>query len=181
MLDDKKVTTPLTDEDVEGLTAGDNVMINGVIYTARDTAHKRLVSLIENGEELPFDINGQIIYFVGPTPPRPGQIIGSAGPTTSQRMDAYSPHLIAKGLKGMIGKGPRSKKVADAMKRYKCVYFAETGGAGALIAKTIKSSEIIAYRCLGPEAIRKLVVEDFPAIVAQDMYGNNLYRVIPVI
>ncbi len=172
----KKITTPLTEDVLKDLKAGDNVLINGIIYTGRDAAHKRLVDLVEKGEELPFDINGQIIYYVGPTPPKPGQVIGSAGPTTSYRMDKYAPILIEKGLKGMIGKGTRGKEVIDAMVKYHAIYFAAIGGAGALIAKCIKEAEVIAYEDLGPEAIRKLVVEDFPAVVVNDIYGNDLYK-----
>ncbi len=172
----KKITTPLTEEILKDLKAGDNVLISGIIYTGRDAAHKRLVELIEKGEDLPFDINGQIIYYVGPTPPKPGQVIGSAGPTTSYRMDKYAPILIEKGLKGMIGKGTRGENVKEAMKKYKAVYFAAIGGAGALIAKCIKKAEVIAYEDLGPEAVRKLEVEDFPVVVVNDIYGNDLYE-----
>ncbi len=172
----KKITTPLTEEVLKDLKAGDNVLISGIIYTGRDAAHKRLVDLVEKGEELPFDINGQIIYYVGPTPPKPGQVIGSAGPTTSYRMDKYAPILIEKGLKGMIGKGTRGQEVIDAMVKYHAVYFAAIGGAGALIAKCIKEAEVIAYEDLGPEAIRKLVVENFPVVVVNDIYGNDLYK-----
>jgi fumarate hydratase subunit beta len=170
-----RIYTPLTDEVVEKLRIGDRVLINGIIYTGRDAAHKRLVDLINKGESLPFDITGQILYYVGPTPPKPGQVIGSAGPTTSYRMDPFAPLLIAKGLKGMIGKGSRGKEVIDAMKKYKAVYFAATGGAGALISKRIKKSEVVAYEDLGPEAIRKLEVEDLPVIVVNDVRGNDLY------
>jgi len=170
-----RIEAPLRDEDVEGLKAGDRVLISGVIYTGRDAAHKRLVDLIDRGEELPLDIKGQIIYYVGPTPARPGKPIGSAGPTSSYRMDSYSPKLMEKGLKGMIGKGMRSKEVIEAMKKYKAVYMAAVGGAAALIARRIKRSEVIAYEDLGPEAIRRLEVEDFPAIVVNDIWGNDLY------
>jgi fumarate hydratase subunit beta len=170
-----RITTPLSDEDVEGLKTGDQVLISGVIYTGRDAAHKRLAALIDRGEELPIDIRGQIIYYVGPTPARPGKPIGSAGPTTSYRMDPYSPKLMEKGLKGMIGKGMRSQEVIEAMKKYKAIYMAAVGGAAALIAKRIKKSEVIAYEDLGPEAIRRLEVEDFPAIVVNDIWGNDLY------
>ena len=170
-----RIEAPLSDEDVERLKMGDRVFISGIIYTGRDAAHQRLVDLIERGEELPFDIRGQIIYYVGPTPPRPGKPIGSAGPTTSYRMDAFSPKLMEKGLKGMIGKGMRSQEVIDAMKRYKAVYMAAVGGAAALIARRIKQSEIVAYEDLGPEAIRRLEVEDFPTIVVNDTRGNDLY------
>ncbi|MCX8030379.1 MAG: Fe-S-containing hydro-lyase [Thermodesulfovibrionales bacterium] len=170
----KKITTPLTDEAIRDLKAGDLVYISGFIYTARDAAHKRLVELLKESKELPFDIKGAVIYYVGPTPPKPSRIIGSAGPTTSSRMDAYAPLLIEKGLKGMIGKGGRSPMVKESMVKYGAVYFIATGGAGALLSKHIKSSEVIAYEDLGPEAIRKLYVEDFPAIVANDIYGNDL-------
>lgn len=170
-----RIETPLGDEDVAGLKAGDRVLISGVIYTGRDAAHKRLVDLIDKGEELPLDIKGQIIYYVGPTPARPGKPIGSAGPTSSYRMDPYSPRLMEKGLKGMIGKGMRSKEVIEAMKQYRAVYMAAVGGAAALIARRIKKSEIIVYEDLGPEAIRRLEVEDFPAIVVNDIWGNDLY------
>ena len=171
-----KMTTPLTDEDIEKLRIGDIVYLNGTIYTARDAAHKRLVDLIEEGKELPFDLQGSVIYFVGPTPPKPGEPIGSAGPTTSYRMDSYSPILIKHGQKGMIGKGKRNQAVKDACKEYKAVYFGATGGAGALIAQRIKSAEVIAYPELGPEAIRKLEVEDFPVTVVNDAYGGDLYE-----
>ena len=170
------MTTPLSDEDVCKLEAGDIVYLNGTIYTARDAAHKRLVDLIEAGEELPFDLQGSVIYFVGPTPPKPGEPIGSAGPTTSYRMDSYSPILIEHGQKGMIGKGKRNQAVKDACKEHKAVYFGATGGAGALIAKAIKSAEVIAYPELGPEAIRKLEVEEFPVTVINDTHGNDLYE-----
>ena len=173
----KKITPPLTDEILENLKAGDNVLISGTIYTGRDAAHKRLCDLIKEGKDLPFDVKGQIIYFVGPTPPKPGHVIGSAGPTTSYRMDAYSPLLIEHGLKGMIGKGSRSQEVRDAMKKFKAVYFAAIGGAGALISKSIKEAEIIAYEDLGPEAVRKLKVENFPAVVVNDIFGNDLYEI----
>ena len=170
------MTTPLTDEDVSKLQAGDIVYLNGTIYTARDAAHKRLVDLIEAGEELPFDLQGSVIYFVGPTPPKPGEPIGSAGPTTSYRMDPFAPRLIAAGLKGMIGKGNRSQEVIEAIRKYKAVYFGAIGGAGALIAKSIVSSEIIAYEDLGPEAIRRLEVRDLPLFVINDTVGGDLYQ-----
>ena len=170
-----KITPPLTFADVDKLRAGDKVLITGVLYTARDAAHKRLIELLDNGGKLPFDIKGQIIYYVGPTPAKPGEVIGSAGPTTSGRMDAYSPRLLDLGLKGMIGKGARSKEVREAMKRNKSVYFAAVGGAAALIARTIKKAEIIAYEDLGPEAIRRLEVENFPAIVVNDVFGGDLF------
>jgi fumarate hydratase subunit beta len=170
------MSTPLSDEDVSKLKAGDIVYLSGTIYTARDAAHKRLVDLIAEGKELPFDLQGSVIYFVGPTPPKPGEPIGSAGPTTSYRMDSYSPTLIEHGQKGMIGKGKRNQAVKDACVKHKAVYFGATGGAGALIAKAIKSAEVIAYPELGPEAIRKLEVENFPVTVINDTYGNDLYE-----
>ena len=172
-----KVTTPFTDEFVEKLHAGDRLLISGTIYTGRDAAHKRLVELIDRGEPLPVDLKGQIIYFVGPTPAKPGEVIGSAGPTTSGRMDAYSPKLLDLGLKGMIGKGSRSKEVVDSMKKNGVTYFAAVGGAAALIAKSVKKYEVLAYPELGPEALARLTVEDFPAIVVIDCEGNNLYDV----
>ena len=176
MSDPVVLTPPLSDEDMIGLRAGDRVLITGTMLTGRDAAHKRLVDLLEKGEELPVDLKGEIIYFVGPTPTRPGEAIGSAGPTTSYRMDAYSPILIEKGLKGMIGKGSRSGEVVDAMVKHKAVYFAAVGGAAALISRRIKSSEIIAYEELGPEAIRRLEVKEFPVIVVNDTQGNDLYE-----
>ena len=176
MSDPVVLTPPLTDEDVARLRAGDRVLITGTMLTGRDAAHKRLVDLIEKGEELPADLTGQIIYFVGPSPTRPGEAIGSAGPTTSYRMDAYSPILIEKGLKGMIGKGSRSREVVDAMVKHKAVYFAAVGGAAALISRRIVSSEILAYEDLGPEAIRRIQVKDFPVIVVNDTEGNDLYE-----
>ncbi len=172
------LTTPLSDSDVEQLKSGDIVYLSGTIYTARDAAHKKLVDLINDGKELPFEIEGSVIYFVGPTPPKPGDPIGSAGPTTSYRMDSYSPILIRqKGLKGMIGKGKRNQEVIDACKECKAIYFGATGGAGALLARQIKSAEVIAYPELGPEAIRKLEVVDFPLTVINDSYGQDLYKI----
>lgn len=170
-----RITTPLTDKVIKSLKTGDKVLISGIIYTARDVAHKRFVSAIKDKEKLPFNLKGQIIYFTGPSPEPPGKVIGSAGPTTSSRMDAFSPILIKKGLKGMIGKGPRGKEVVDAIKKYKAVYFAAVGGAAALLSKSVKKSDIIAYEDLGTEAIRRLEVEDFPVIVVNDIYGNDLY------
>jgi fumarate hydratase subunit beta len=170
-----RLTPPLSDEDVEKLKIGDRILINGVIFTGRDAAHKRLFDLLKERKNLPFDIKGQVIYYVGPTPAKPGQALGSAGPTTSYRMDAYSPSLIERGLKGMIGKGMRSDAVKEAIKKYKAVYFAATGGAGALLAKRVKKAEVVAYEDLGPEAIRRLVVEDLPVIVVNDVNGNDLY------
>jgi len=171
-----KLKTPLTNEDVEKLKAGDIVYLTGTVYTARDAAHKRLVDLINEGKELPFDLKGAVIYYVGPTPPKPGEVIGSAGPTTSYRMDPYAPILIERGLKGMIGKGKRNETVKEACKKHKAVYFGAVGGAAALIAKAIKSAEVIAYPELGPEAIRRLEVEDFPVVVVNDVFGNDLYE-----
>jgi len=172
----KKVMLPLTDEALKDLRAGDNILLTGVMYVGRDAAHKRLVEALDQEKPLPFDIKGQTIYFMGPSPAKPGRPIGSAGPTTSGRMDAYSPRLIAEGLKGMIGKGMRSQAVKDAMKKYKAVYLAAIGGAGALIAKSIKKSEVIAYEELGAEAIRRIEVEDFPVTVVNDIYGGDLYQ-----
>ncbi len=174
-MEPKKIQAPLSDEDVMALKAGDNVLINGVIYTARDAAHKKLVELMDKGEDLPIDLNGQFIFYVGPTPEKPGQAIGSAGPTTSGRMDAYTPQMLEKGMKACIGKGLRSQAVKDALKKHKGLYLAAVGGAGALLSKKIKKSEVVAYPELGPEAIRRLEVEDFPATVVNDAHGNDLY------
>ena len=174
-MSERRITTPLTDEVVESLHAGDRLLITGSILTGRDAAHKRLVELVDNGRPLPIDIRGQIIYFVGPTPPKPGEVIGSAGPTTSGRMDAYSPKLLDLGLKGMIGKGVRNEAVRESLKRNKAVYLGATGGAGALLAQRIRSATVVAYEDLGPEAIRRLEVEDFPVVVINDMYGGDLY------
>ncbi len=171
-----KITTPLTDEVIEKLKAGDKVTITGTIYVGRDSAHKRMIETLDKGGALPFDPQGQIIYYMGPAPAKPGQPIGSAGPTTSYRMDPYAPRLLAEGLKGMIGKGNRSQPVRQAMRKYKAVYFAVVGGAAALIAKRIKSAQVIAYENLGPEALRRLEVEDFPAIVVNDIYGGDAYE-----
>ncbi len=172
----KKIQTPFTREDARSLKAGDTCLITGTIYTARDAAHKRLCELVAQGKPLPMDMENAIIYFVGPTPAKPGQAIGSAGPTTSYRMDAYSPALIAIGQTGMIGKGKRNAEVIAAMKQYGAVYFGATGGCGALLSKCIKKAEIVAYEDLGAEAIRKLEVEDFPVTVIIDSEGNNLYE-----
>lgn len=169
------ITTPLSKNQLKELKAGDTVYINGVLYAARDAAHKRMMELINKGESLPFDIRDQIIYYVGPCPAKPGQIIGSAGPTTSSRMDAYAPTLIEMGLTGMVGKGLRSQPVIDAMIKNGAVYFGAIGGAGALIAKTILREEVIAFPELGPEAIRKLTVSKFPATVIIDSRGRSLY------
>ena len=172
----KKLQSPLNEADVRLLKAGDEVKINGVLYTARDMAHKRLCQAIDAGEELPFLLEGAIIYFLGPTPARPGRVIGAAGPTTSSRMDAFSPKLIAKGLKAMLGKGYRGDEVRKALKKYGAVHLSAIGGAGALLSKHIVSAEVIAYEDLGTEAIRKLQVVDFPAIVAYDANGNSVYE-----
>jgi fumarate hydratase subunit beta len=174
---EKKISTPFTEDMVRKLKAGDSIMLTGYIYTARDAAHKRLVELLDKGEKLPFDIENQIIYYVGPTPAKEGQPIGSAGPTTSYRMDAYSPRLIEAGLTGMIGKGLRGEAVVEAMKHKGAVYFAAIGGAAALTAKCVKSAELIAYEDLGAEAIRKLYVENLPLIVVIDAEGQNFYEI----
>jgi len=174
-----KIKTPLNDDTVLQLKAGDNVLISGYLYTGRDAAHKRLVDLIEEGKELPINVNGQIIYYVGPAPAKPGHACGSAGPTTSYRMDPYAPYLLDLGLKGMIGKGLRSKEVIDSMIKNKAVYFGAVGGAAALISKSIVKSETICYEDLGTEAIHRFLVEDFPAIVIIDAFGNNLYETEP--
>jgi fumarate hydratase subunit beta len=171
-----KLTTPLTDKVIEKLHAGDKVTITGVIYVGRDAAHKRKVATLDAGEQLPFDPQGQIIYYMGPAPAKPGDPIGSAGPTTSYRMDPYAPRLMEAGLKGMIGKGNRSIAVREAMKKHKAIYMAAIGGAGALIAKSVKGAEVIAYDDLGAEALRRLEVEDFPAIVVNDIYGGDAYE-----
>jgi len=175
MADAIRLKTPLSDEDVDRLQIGDRVLISGVIYTGRDAAHKRMVDLLNEGKALPVDVRGQIIYYVGPAPARPGKPIGSAGPTTSYRMDAYAPRLMEQGMKGMIGKGNRAPEVIEAMKRHKAVYFGATGGAGAVLARSIKKAQVVAYEDLGPEAIHRLEVEDFPAVVINDARGNDLY------
>lgn len=175
-MEPKRIQAPLTDDLVLSLKAGDNVLISGVIYTARDAAHKKLVELMDRGEKLPIDLSGQIIYYVGPTPAKPGQVIGSAGPTTSGRMDAYTPRMLEKGMKACIGKGFRNPAVREALQSYKGIYLAAVGGAGALLSKTIKKSEVVAYPELGAEAIHRLEVEDFPATVINDAYGNDLYQ-----
>ena len=170
------ITAPLSREKARQLRAGDSCLISGVIYTARDAAHKRLCELVDAGKEMPLDVTDNIIYFVGPTPAKPGQAIGSAGPTTSYRMDAYSPTLIALGETGMIGKGKRGPEVIAAMKEHGAVYFGAIGGCGALLSRCIKSAKVVAYEDLGAEAIRELVVENFPAVVIIDSQGNNLYE-----
>lgn len=170
------IRAPLSRKDARALRAGDSCLISGVIYTARDAAHKRLCELIAQGKELPLELQDAIIYFVGPTPEKPDQVIGSAGPTTSYRMDAYSPMLIENGLTGMIGKGKRSPEVIEAMEKYGAVYFGAIGGCGALLGRCVKKAEIVAYEDLGAEAIHRLEVEDFPAVVIIDSEGNNLYE-----
>lgn len=172
-----KLHTPLTQEKISILKAGDSVLLSGVIYSARDAAHKRLIDLLDDGIELPLNIKDQIIYYVGPSPAKPGMVIGSAGPTTSYRMDAYAPRILDLGLKGMIGKGARNDEVIDAIIRNKAVYFGAIGGAAALIGKSIVKSEIIAYEDLGAEAIRKMEVKDMPLVVIIDSQGNNLYKI----
>ncbi|MCK9364291.1 MAG: Fe-S-containing hydro-lyase [Syntrophales bacterium] len=171
---------PLVQDEIEKLKAGDWVLLSGTIYTARDAAHKRLSLLFQEGNPFPFDVSGQVIYYVGPNPAQPGFALGSAGPTTSSRMDIYTPDLLAKGLKGMIGKGNRGKIVIEAIRKYKAVYFAAFGGLGALISEKIRTAEIIAYPDLGTEAIRRLEIVDFPLIVAIDCFGNNLYETEPM-
>jgi fumarate hydratase subunit beta len=170
------LTTPLSVEDIAPLRAGDRVTISGIVYTARDAAHRRLLELIDAGIELPIPIKGQVIYYVGPSPAPPGRVIGAAGPTTSYRMDPFAPRLLELGLKGMIGKGKRSKAVIDAMIRHKAVYMAAIGGAGALMAKAVKAARVVAYDELGPEAIRELKVEKLPVVVVNDTLGNDLYQ-----
>ena len=172
----KRIALPLTDETVANLKAGDDVLLSGIMYVGRDSAHKRIVEALDQGQPLPFDIRGQTIYYMGPSPAKPGQAIGSAGPTTSGRMDSYSPRLMAEGLRGMVGKGMRSPAVKEAMKKYRAIYFAAIGGAGALISKAIKKSDVIAYEELGAEALLRIEVADFPAIVINDIYGGDLYE-----
>ena len=169
------IRTPLKKEDIEKLKAGDIVKISGIIYTARDAAHKKMCELLEKNQELPFEPEGAVIYYAGPSPEKPGQVIGSAGPTTSGRMDAYTPSLLLAGVKGMIGKGIRSDKARESIVKNKAVYFAATGGAAALISRSVISSRVIAYEELGTEAVRELVVKDLPVIVINDIYGNDLY------
>lgn len=175
---DKYINTPLTTDKVEDLQAGDYVYITGTIYSARDAAHKRMYEAMMNGDNIPINLRDTILYYLGPTPEREGQVIGSAGPTTSSRMDKYTPLLLDHGLKGMIGKGKRSKEVIESMIKNKAVYFAAVGGAGALLSKRIKSSKVIAYDDLGTEAIHELYVENFPVIVVIDSNGNNLYKIV---
>ncbi len=170
------ITSPIDTETIEKLTVGTRVLISGVIYTARDAAHRELIQALDRGDRLPFDLAGQTLYYMGPSPAKPGQVIGSAGPTTSGRMDIYTPRLIAAGIRAMIGKGGRSPEVKEAIKKYKAIYFATIGGAGALLAKSIKRIEVVAYEDLGTEAIWWLNVDNFPAIVANDIYGNDLFE-----
>ena len=172
----KEVRTPLSDGDVESLKAGDRVRITGVLYTARDAAHGRLFPLIEKGERLPIDVRGQVIYYTGPSPARPGDVVGSIGPTTASRMDKFTPALLKLALKGTIGKGYRSQPVKDALRQYKGVYFGAIGGAGAVLSRFVKKLEVVAYEDLGTEAIRRLEVESFPAIVVNDCHGGDLYQ-----
>jgi len=170
------IIAPIEEEIIEKLTVGTRVTISGVIYTARDAAHHRLIQALEKGEELPFDLKGQTLYYMGPSPARAGQVIGAAGPTTSSRMDKYTPKLLAAGVRAMIGKGNRSAEVREAIKKHKAVYLVTTGGAGALLARAIKQVEVIAYEELGAEAVMRLTVENFPAIVANDIYGEDLFE-----
>jgi fumarate hydratase subunit beta len=173
----RAITLPLSDEVLETLHAGDELLLTGTIYVGRDAAHKRMIETLEAGEALPVDLKGQVIYFMGPTPARPGKMVGSAGPTSSYRMDSYSPRLMAEGLKGMIGKGMRSGEVKEAMKKNKAVYLGAIGGAGALISSRIRKVEVVAYDDLGPEALRRIEVQDFPATVINDIYGGDLYDI----
>jgi fumarate hydratase subunit beta len=171
-----RLTPPVSNQMIKDLVMGDQVLVNGIIYTARDAAHKRLMELLEAWKDLPVDFNGQILYYVGPSPARPGRIIGAAGPTTSTRMDVYTPTMLKLGLKGMIGKGKRGPEVIAALQEYTAVYLGATGGAGALISKCIKAAEVVAFPDLGPEAIHRLEVEDFPTIVINDCHGGDLYE-----
>lgn len=172
----KHITSPISPEVIKDLHVGDNVLIDGIIYVARDAAHKRLIEAMDRGDKLPFDIKGQTVYYMGPSPAPPGKVIGACGPTTSARMDMFTPRLLEAGLAAMIGKGNRSKAVKEAIKKYKAVYFLSYGGAGALIAKTVQKAELIAYPDLGAEAILRLEVKDFPAVVANDIYGRDLFE-----
>jgi fumarate hydratase subunit beta len=170
------ITSPIKPEIIEKLKAGTGVLISGVVYTARDAAHQRLIQALEKGEKLPFDLKAQTLYYMGPSPAKPGQVIGAAGPTTSSRLDRYTPRLIAAGIKAMMGKGSRSPEVKEAIKKHKAVYFVTIGGAGALLSKSVKQAEVIAYEELGAEAILRLNVENFPAIIANDIYGGDLFE-----
>ena len=174
MAESIKIQLPLKDADLERLRAGDHVLLSGVIYSARDAAHKRMIASLEKGEALPIDIRGQVIYYVGPTPARPGRVIGASGPTTSMRLDGYTPRLLEAGLKGIIGKGGRGPAVREALKKHKAVYFLAVGGTGALLSRRIKKVDIVAYEDLVTEAVRRMEVEDFPAIVVNDIHGNDL-------
>ena len=171
----KSIQLPFSDEMLAGLKAGDNILLSGILYVARDAAHRKMLETLDKGERLPFDIKGQTIYYMGPSPAPPGHVIGAAGPTTSARMDTYTPRLLAEGLKGMIGKGVRSPEVREALKKHKAVYLAAVGGAGALLSRRIIKSEIVAYNDLGPEAILQIEVKDFPVTVINDIYGGDLY------
>lgn len=173
------LTTPLTDEAVARLKAGDLVLISGVLYTARDAAHERLHRMLHRGDPLPVDLPGQVIYYCGPTPARPGRPIGSAGPTTATRMDGYTPALLAHGIKGMIGKGRRGQEVREALRRHRCVYFGAVEGTAALLGRRVQSAEVVAFPDLGPEAIHRFVVDQFPVVVVNDVYGNDLYELGP--
>jgi fumarate hydratase subunit beta len=170
------ITSPINDKVIEELTVGTSVNISGVIYTARDAAHKRIIEALDKGEKLPFELKGQTIYYTGPSPAPPGKVIGAAGPTTSHRLDAYTPRLLAAGVKAMIGKGSRSEEVKKAIKKYKAVYLAAAGGIGVLLSSAVKEAKVIAYEELGPEAIMRLVVENFPTVVANDIYGGDLFE-----
>jgi len=172
----KRISLPLTDKVIEELRAGMNVLLDGELFVARDAAHKRIVEALDRGEKPPVELKGQTVYYMGPSPARPGQVIGAAGPTTSGRMDLYTPRLLQEGLKGMIGKGERSREVQEAMKKYRAVYFAAIGGAGALLGKRIKEMKVLAYEELGAEALRLIRVKDFPVVVICDMHGGNLYE-----
>ncbi len=175
MKEPARINSPLDTNTVKSLRAGDSVLISGTVYVARDAAHKRFVQALDEGQALPFDLKGQTIYYMGPSPAKPGQVIGSAGPTTSSRMDVFTPRLLNAGMRAMIGKGKRSEEVREAIVKYRAVYFVVVGGVGALLAKSIKKAELIAYPDLGAEAVLKLTVVDFPAIVANDIYGNDVY------
>ena len=172
----KRISTPLDEGTISGLAAGDKVLLSGRIYTARDTAHKRFVEALLGGGSLPIDIEGQVIYYCGPTPPAPGRVIGAAGPTTSSRMDPCTPTLLGLGLKGMIGKGKRSEAVKQALIRHRAVYFGATGGAGALLSKSVRAYQVVAYEDLGAEAVAELLVEEFPLFVINDIFGNDVYE-----
>ena len=178
-MDNIKINLPLDPDQIKKLRAGDTVLLSGVLYTSRDAAHKRMVACLDEGRPLPFDVVNQLIYYVGPAPASPGHAVGSAGPTTSYRMDAYAPRLLEAGLLGMMGKGKRNQTVIDAMKKHGAVYFGAVGGAAALIAQRIVKSEVIAYDDLGAEAVHRFTVKDFPALVLIDSEGNNLYEIGP--